>query len=722
MAIKYDQNELNKKIQQARDAGVPELEIQKRVKAQFGYDVPPIKAPTPKVEAPAPAPAPTIDPEEQRKQDLENNWLVGPAVKYGGTVLEAVRNLKNLATSKAYRKAVAGKDLTPDEADEIIRITKPKFLSEKQLQRTVEKPVETAVKNIAGAYSYVIPAGKTATTAIALGGLAGGLRSVSENDATPESVIAGTAGGGVAGGLFWGGGKVIQKGKDLFKGGAEKVSEKAAQDLLKANATAYENASKSGIDPRKLVKKYNIVGGYDDLVGTIDQEYGGVIQDGIKDAEKVIQLSLKKTGKQKIDLLPVLNQLEARKITLGQIPGNEAKLDALQTLIDGMKAKGKNITVTEALGIKRAADEAFGKAILEDSKGAALGQGQKIIANTLRSQIKTQIPEIAKALDQEHELIILRNLLKDAQYKGATQGLGLGRFDITRPLTVLEPLSKSPEVTSRIAQGQKGAIGAVPGGVGKFESEVDQLIRKGSSKLLEKAVPQAGAVVGSTVAKGMSNDPFNEAVPQLPSDLNTKDVKDVAEGIQKESSSDEERRIKLAYLMWSYPKQAAKIKEVYEVMYGSLKEKAGKALPAAQVAELADIKSSISQMQGLDISKYSNIMGPVQGRVRGANPYDKDAQAFQADMVLVAQNVGKALEGGVLRQEDTKKYLKILPQISDTPEVAQRKIQNVVKRLQNKLDERNRAFGGAGYSESGTEINPQDYQVPATPQDFQTTE
>ena len=710
--------ELKKKIQQARDAGIPEEAIASRVKLQFGQDITPISKPT--VSTPAPtAPDPTIPTEppisddESLKQKFENNFLVGPAVKYAGTLLESVKQLKNLAKSNAYRKSILGQDLTPEEAEEVVKIASPTYMSEKQLKTTVEKPVETAVKNVAGMSSYVIPAGKTLTTAVALGAGAGTLRGLSEENATPESVLGSTIGGGTAGGLFWGGGKIIGKARDIIKGSAKTVSKRAAQDLLQANGTAYKNAAQSGIDPRQLVEKYGVVGNYDELVGPIEQEYGGVIQEGIRDAEKVIQTTVKKSGAQKIDLQPVLNQLEAKKIVLGQIPGNETKLKAINTLIAGIKAKGKAISLDEALTIKRASDEAFGKAIMEDTTGASLAQGQKIIANTLRGQIKTQFPEIGEALTQEHELIILRNLLKDAQAKGATQGLGLGRFDITRPATLIEPLTKSPEITSRLAQGQ-GAKAGVP----ITENAVDQAMKTGVIKATKKAVPQVGAVVGSTIARGMSADPFKEPVPQLPSDLETQDVKDVAAGIENESATDDERRAKLAYLMWTYPKQAAQIKSVYETMYGSLKAKADKALPASQVTELADISSSIDQMSTLDISKYSTIMGPVQGRSRALNPYDTEAQAFQADMVLVAQNVGKALEGGVLRQEDTKKYLKILPQISDTPEIAKRKIDNVVRRLKNKQKAREDFYKKSGYSISGGVVNPADYSVvPATPEE-----
>ena len=72
--------------------------------------------------------------------------------------------------------------------------------------------------------------------------------------------------------------------------------------------------------------------------------------------------------------------------------------------------------------------------------------------------------------------------------------------------------------------------------------------------------------------------------------------------------------------------------------------------------------------------KYTSIMGPTLGTVLGWNAYHKDAKVFQARMLLTTQIVGKFLEGGVLRQEDTIKYREMLPKLGDLPEVANSKV------------------------------------------------
>jgi len=113
------------------------------------------------------------------------------------------------------------------------------------------------------------------------------------------------------------------------------------------------------------------------------------------------------------------------------------------------------------------------------------------------------------------------------------------------------------------------------------------------------------------------------------------------------------------------------------------KSRKGATLTAGQKKELSDFEVSIKQMGSLttSIEQFKDIMGPIQGRARAAYPYDVDAQSFNSKMTAIAQVVGKAMEGGVLRKEDEIKYRKMLPQITDTPQVARNKIKNVTEML-----------------------------------------
>lgn len=133
-------------------------------------------------------------------------------------------------------------------------------------------------------------------------------------------------------------------------------------------------------------------------------------------------------------------------------------------------------------------------------------------------------------------------------------------------------------------------------------------------------------------------------------------------------------------------KKAAILRQMYE---DEVKYQAGKAtgaLSSTAAGQMVDAKTAINMTDELDqtIKDFSKKMGPISGKAAVYNPYDVDAQTFQAQMTSAAQIIGKYLEGGVLRAEDTVKYQKILPQITDTPAVARNKIKNVKALLEKK--------------------------------------
>jgi hypothetical protein len=63
----------------------------------------------------------------------------------------------------------------------------------------------------------------------------------------------------------------------------------------------------------------------------------------------------------------------------------------------------------------------------------------------------------------------------------------------------------------------------------------------------------------------------------------------------------------------------------------------------------------------------------------------RDVKMLQAALDLQRQRIGKLLEGGVLRKEDELKYAKILPTVTDSPQVQAEKMRLVQDTLQNDL-------------------------------------
>jgi hypothetical protein len=109
----------------------------------------------------------------------------------------------------------------------------------------------------------------------------------------------------------------------------------------------------------------------------------------------------------------------------------------------------------------------------------------------------------------------------------------------------------------------------------------------------------------------------------------------------------------------------------------------GKQAGSGALERIADYDTSLQLLDDLEVTIAQNPgnIGPLdqfQQYIPGS-----DAQAIRAQIATAKQVIGKALEGGVLRKEDEVKYEKILPQLSDTPAIAQIKInqvRNLIKR------------------------------------------
>lgn len=140
------------------------------------------------------------------------------------------------------------------------------------------------------------------------------------------------------------------------------------------------------------------------------------------------------------------------------------------------------------------------------------------------------------------------------------------------------------------------------------------------------------------------------------------------------------------------------------------KDAAGKPLKPTDIDRIGGGLAAIKMLERLKgtVQDKGDVFGPLMGRIRGANPYDRDAQAIQALVNGSKQVIGKFLEGGVLRKEDEFKYTKILPTLSDTNAAAMAKIEVVRGMLMDALEVKLQALKAQGYSTKGLE--PKDLQ------------
>lgn len=147
----------------------------------------------------------------------------------------------------------------------------------------------------------------------------------------------------------------------------------------------------------------------------------------------------------------------------------------------------------------------------------------------------------------------------------------------------------------------------------------------------------------------------------------------------------------------------AKLKAENEKNIASMKSQDGKAVSPSDIRQFGEGRTAVGVLDQLevDLSANKDLVGPFAGRLGGLNPYDTRAQTLRSQAKAAAQQIGKYMEGGVLRAEDIPKYEAMLPQMSDTPEVAQAKLSQVRNLLQRKIDTENTALAEQGYKTGG---------------------
>jgi uncharacterized protein YcbK (DUF882 family) len=132
------------------------------------------------------------------------------------------------------------------------------------------------------------------------------------------------------------------------------------------------------------------------------------------------------------------------------------------------------------------------------------------------------------------------------------------------------------------------------------------------------------------------------------------------------------------------------------------RDERGQRLPATQAVLLADGNNIPAVLDKLETTLQSNqnIGGPIAGRISSLNPYDTETQNVQSEVNAAKQFVAKFLEGGVLRKEDEEKYDRILPTMTDTPEVRMAKLNNLRRLTRDKQNEYINSFNKSGYDVS----------------------
>jgi hypothetical protein len=133
----------------------------------------------------------------------------------------------------------------------------------------------------------------------------------------------------------------------------------------------------------------------------------------------------------------------------------------------------------------------------------------------------------------------------------------------------------------------------------------------------------------------------------------------------------------------------------------------GRAVTAGDAGRLAELDTSLD-----DVDVLSVVIQGVEGATGNLAAFQaslpnwatnmvggwgSEAKSKQAVIDRVRQVIGKALEGGVLRKEDETKYAKILPVVSDHPEVVATKLAGLKSAITQRKERELDAREDAGY-------------------------
>lgn len=135
----------------------------------------------------------------------------------------------------------------------------------------------------------------------------------------------------------------------------------------------------------------------------------------------------------------------------------------------------------------------------------------------------------------------------------------------------------------------------------------------------------------------------------------------------------------------------------------------GRPVTSGDAGRIADLDQSLNDLATLTstLKETSTSTGPtaqigaaIPNAITTITGIGTDAKKRQGVIDRVKQVIGKALEGGVLRKEDEAKYEKILPTISDPPEVASAKLEGLRKALVQKRETFLGDLEGSGFEVS----------------------
>jgi hypothetical protein len=466
-------------------------------------------------------------------------------------------------------------------------------------------------------------------------------------------------------------------GPGLLKRGVSKVGEKAAQRsanrFLEVTPTTMQRLIDEGVDPQQLLSKWGkqLGNSYDDMI-----KNSGAL---IKQAEDGITKTAGITGRNiRIDGSDIVKRLQAEAKTIRNELGGSARYKQMQTIIADAKRKYKNgITVQQARNILREANQRFGASVLDDTGDAVARAAQKLEANVLRDSLKSRFPTIEQSLNDQSELIQLRELLKKGRaVNKSKKGPNLGRLDLTRPGTIIDAFTGIPAVSRRLA---------ADGGTELAPSLTRSAIRgvspgvKGSlgEAILNPAQSENSSISQQTTASTTNIPNIVQNIPELSQtdeNLSTDTSPFAPENLQDS--------VQQILSNGGSLKDAAEFVSLAEALMGI--QSAGQPKQKPMSAEGAKVTSNaqlglqaLDDFEGITASNPSalrnsvipgrTIAGGVLGRALGTQELDAARQQ-------IVDVIARLRTGAAITNDEAARFTQFLPVAADSPETQQQKL------------------------------------------------
>lgn len=692
--------------------------------------------------------------------------LVDPAVKYtkmvGGAGYEAIRTPQlNAATEALNKHNQAGMKIMDQLKKETDPVKKQKLIEQSRLHdqqgeplvariqelsgnnplldqkelETFSDPKKGAIegaKRTAGMMAYFVPGGKVAegagwgakaAAAGIQGAKVGGLTGFSQSKADDlEGMAVDTATGAIAG---------AGTGAALSAGGSVLNKMRGAKD---AAATAIVNPEVAAT-PKAMANKDKIIKGLEDMginKGTAEDRMRAVGKAYDEIQGQVNEIAAKSGATRDVRRLQYNLKTALAENSDHFVPDDSTYtkiLDREMALLNKKAVSGR-LTTADLVAYKNELagklGNAFKKVSGESSSAITPIEGVRL---DLWNQMDDLITSIEPGLK---ELTLKQSLLHQASpglLKSAEKMSELKPFGVPTGVNLNPAIQSVRDKTGRAVSAIGGVAGVVPDVVSEQIPKAASIITAGGQVQNNGETPPGMDVNSATTNTDSAQPEASQLTVQYQSpdgqwktmsdgksySMDDKYVFDPAANDWVENpnaAGGQDGALKTQLLEEMKNAGSKKEFDLAKAKYDQIVKTEGggsdKSLTAGQQKELSDIDTSLNIMDSLPttIKQYEGKMGFVTGNTGQANPYDVDAQTFNATMKSVAQLVGKGMEGGVLRKEDEEKYRKMLPQISDQPQVAYNKIANVIRMLEIQKRTKNSAYGNATADNSyGIDVN-----------------